>query len=247
MASLSLETDTVFILPVKPRASSPNLRGPFSAPVSDRSMPGSLGNGLPAKINKVAPPSRKSSKSPFSFLRRTRSKTVGEDSLPSRLQAQPRAPPPPMPSQPQPQPQSQSSSSSPLRKDSLASVSVQAQASVPASASSVATAAVSQPTSAQMTPASTPQLSFSSSTTSTMAGSEPSDQFYADFTPASRPTFSAAIPSSDRSHAHTSMQTDNKAAQKSAGDRRTDQPASVSNAGTKGTIRRLFGASARRN
>lgn len=48
----------------------------------------------------------------------------------------------------------------------------------------------SKPTSDQMTPAPTPQLSFSSSTTSTIAGSEPSDQFYADFAPDSRPTFS---------------------------------------------------------
>jgi len=41
-----------------------------------------------------------------------------------------------------------------------------------------------------MTPAPTPQLSFSSSTTSTIAGSEPSDQFYADFAPDARPSFS---------------------------------------------------------
>lgn len=46
-----------------------------------------------------------------------------------------------------------------------------------------------QPTSAKMTPAPTPQLSFSSSTISTIAGSDPSDQFYADFAPDARPSF----------------------------------------------------------
>lgn len=150
---------------MKPRASSPNLQSQRNDSVKPSAN--KLQNGrLPVQTSKEAgTPARKSSKAPFSLFKRSRSKTLGDGSV-SRSQAaaaQLHAPPPSMP---------------PPRKAPLPYESMVPTGSPPA------------PASAQMTPAPTPQLSFSSSTTSTMAGSEPSDQFYADFAPSSRPSFS---------------------------------------------------------
>lgn len=129
-------------------------------------------NGLPFPSAKgPGTPARKSSKSPFSLFKRSRSKTLGDGSpSPSEIAAaQLHAPPPPMPP----------------RKDSFPMDSALSVNGSPLQQSTV-----------QMTPAPTPQLSFSSSTTSTIAGSEPSDQFYADFAPDSRPTFAQSSSSS---------------------------------------------------
>lgn len=150
---------------MKPRASSPNLQSQKTE--SGKPSVNKLQNGrLPVPAGKEAgTPARKSSKSPFSLFKRSRSRTLGDGSTsPSEAAAaQLHAPPPSLP---------------PTRKASLPYESMVPTGSPPA------------PASAQMTPAPTPQLSFSSSTTSTMAGSEPSDQFYADFAPSSRPSFS---------------------------------------------------------
>jgi hypothetical protein len=97
------------------------------------------------------------------MFKRSRSKTVGEGTpFPPEMLAEIGVLPPHMPTMPTKQ-------------------NISSNASVP-----------SPPASAQMTPVPTPQLSFSSSTTSTIAGSEPSDQFYADFAPAARPSFSTS-------------------------------------------------------
>lgn len=106
-----------------------------------------------------------------------------------------------------------------------------------------------------MTPAQTPQLSFSSSTTSTMAGSEPSDQFYADFAPDSRPSFSnhgaiagnrdvtlkKSVPASNSSHhqQHQHQQPHNKTPLNSAHTQSGHNTA-------KGAFSRMFGTSKRK-
>lgn len=56
-------------------------------------------------------------------------------------------------------------------------------------------------------PVPTPQLSFSSSTTSTLTSAEPSDQFYADFVPDQRPTYggNGAMPTAKKNGGGFSM------------------------------------------
>lgn len=150
---------------MKPRASSPNLQNASQEKASTGKSQANT-QSFPSKTSKGPDtPARKPSKSPFGLFKRTRSKTLGDGSpSPSEaVAAQLYAPPSPMPMQRKP--------------------STQYESVVP-------TGSPPKPTSAQMTPAQTPQLSFSSSTTSTIAGSEPSDQFYADFAPDSRPSFS---------------------------------------------------------
>lgn len=219
---------TFFFLVVKPRASSPNLRGP-AAPqskiaASKGAQPSQVGKGA------AGTPARKASKSPFSLFKRSRSKTLGDGSPnPSEAAAaQLHAPPPPMPT---------------ARKASLPYDS--------------ALPAASPALSAQMTPAATPQLSFSSSTTSTIAGSEPSDQFYADFAPASRPSFTKNDSSSSSSGNNTiTSSSNNNHLKKSAASQRNNhhqqqqhinakQPLKESHS-SKGTFSRMFGASTKR-